>query len=1685
MTLPFQSRVVLTLAVLGACASTSSSAGHAASTSTSTHSRLSAAAAADRATESAAHKRIEEEYGRLPLAFEANAGQTDERVDFLSRGKGYTLFLTRGGGATLVLTGAGEGTPSNRLDCTQSADAIRLGTPPMPACLDAGHDGTPRSAALRLTLVGSAGPMHGEGRERLSGHVNYFTGSDRSAWRLNVPTFSRVLYPEVYRGIDVAYYGNQSELEYDFVVHPGAGPEQIRLRFEGADEVTIDPSGALRIGIAGHTIVQRPPVIYQETAGARTIVDGRYLVENDGDVVFQVARFDATRALIIDPVLIYSTFLGGSLTPSSEQGRSIAIDATGIYVTGSTPAVDFPTILQAFDTTANGSTDVFVAKLNPAGSGLEYGTYLGGTSDDLGTGIAVDAAGSAYVTGSTQSTSFPTTADAFDTTANGGSDVFVVKLNPTGSTLDYGTYLGASSFEQGAGIAVDAAGSAYVTGFTLSTSFPTTPGGFDTTFAGTQDVFVAKLHPAGTSLEYGTYLGGSSSDAGTGIAVDAAGSAYVTGSTSSADFPTTAGAFDTIANGSNDVFVTKLSPAGSALEYGTYLGGNSSDLGTAIAVDAAGSAHVTGSTLSGNFPTTAGAFDTIASGANDVFVAKLHPTGTSLEYGTYLGGSSSDAGTGIAVDAAGSAYVTGSTISADFPTTAGAFDTIANGANDVFVTKLNAAGGGLEYGTYLGGSSDDRSIGIAVDAAGRAYVTGFTGSADFPTTAGAFDSSWNGSVDVLVAALSATGSRLALGTFVGGNVAGGNDVALAIDVDDLGQAYVTGYTQSVDFPTTFGAFDATLNGSTDVFVVKLNADGSSMEYGTYLGGDGTNAGLGLAVDALGSVYVTGFTQSTSFPTTAGAFDTVFGGTQDVFVAKLGPTGSLDYGTYLGGSSFEQGSGIAVDSAGSAYVTGYTQSLGFPTTAGAFDTTSNGSSDVFVTKLNPTGSGLEYGTYLGGTSDDLGTGIAVDATGSAYVTGLTQSTGFPTTAGAFDTTSNGGSDVFVAKLSLTGSSLDYGTYLGGSSSELGGGIAVDAARSAYVTGSTTSTSFPTTAGAFATTSNGGSDVFVAKLNATGSGLEYATYLGGTSDDLGTGIAVDAAGSAYVTGSTTSTSFPTTADAFDATANGGSDVFVAKLSPAGSGLTHGTYLGGLASDMGYAIAVDAAGSAYVTGTTNSTSFPTTAGTFDTSYNAGQDAFVVKLGDPDADSDGVPDSVDNCSLVDNPDQADADADGIGDVCDPTPTGPLTPVIDFGPAPAPTYLGGDFAVSATTTNTDTSTLTYGVVSGPCAVVDTSAGTFSTTGAGTCRIEASGAATANFVAASAQQDVAIAKAGAAVTLSGLTQTYTGSPLSPSAATTPSGLSVDWTNAPQTNVGSYAITATVNDPDYQGAASGTFVINAPSSALSVTVRSPAGGEQPVKSVPFTIRWTATGKDDLNPSSFDVALSRNGGSMFRNIAGCTNLSGALRSCNWTPTTTSSGARIRITARGSDGASVVDQSNAPFAIVAPKVRVVNPVASASWLVGTAQTLRWVHNLGAASVVKIELSRDEGDSWRTLAASVPNSSATDGTFNWVVTGPPTTEAKVRVTRLAGPAGEISSGQFSDNSMYPSRVSVPPTAARMRGREETSNSAVSGRSATFKILTSIRRKSMKRPRDGDATLESCPPGTICSKPGRRKQDY
>src|ERR1700682_728726 len=625
---------------------------------------------------------VSESYGKLPLSFEANVGQTSSQVKFLSRGQGYTLFLTPSGEAVLALR---KSVPKR--DPLKPTALVSMPAPPIP-------DATGPLAIVRMKLVGANAKPRVEALDELSGKANYLIGNDRKKWRTNVPLYAKVRYREVYPGVDLVYYGNQRQLEHDFIVAPGADPRSITLNLAGAEKLSLDPQGALVLAVKDGELRMDKPRIYQEVDGARREISGGYVLKSAYQVGFQIAAYDATRLLIIDPTLFYSTYLGGN---STDVGQGIAVDAAGnAYVTGYTTSINFPTTVGTFQTANGGSYDAFVTKLNPTGTApLVYSTYLGGSNFDLGYGIAVDNLGNAYVTGYTCSSNFPTTPLAFQTALQSFCDAFVTKLNPAGSAPLYSTYLGGNSADFGQGIAVDSTGSAYVTGYTYSSNFPTTPGAFQTTFAGGYHAFVTKLNPTGTApLVYSTYLGGNSTDVGQGIAVDSAGNAYVTGVTCSTNFPTTPGAFQTAnaSGGCTDAFVTKLNPVGSApLVYSTYLGGFSADYGQGIVVDSTGSAYVTGYTNSSNFPTTLGAFQAANQGGFAAFVTALNPLRPAIfVYSTYLGGSNLDYGQGIAVDSTGSAYVTGYTDSSNFPTTPGAFQTAnaSGGCCDAFVAKI-------------------------------------------------------------------------------------------------------------------------------------------------------------------------------------------------------------------------------------------------------------------------------------------------------------------------------------------------------------------------------------------------------------------------------------------------------------------------------------------------------------------------------------------------------------------------------------------------------------------------------------------------------------------------------------------------------------------------------------------------------------------------------------------------------------------------------------------------------------------------------------------------------------------------------------------------------------------------------------------------------------------------------------
>jgi hypothetical protein len=692
-----------------------------------------------------------------------------------------------------------------------------------------------RTAALAVRFEGAT-TVAPAGLDRQTTLFNYFVG-DQANWRSEVTTFAAVGYAGLYQGIDLEVSGDSAFLKYAFHVAPGADWRQIGVTYAGAaGPLETNAAGDLVIHTVAGDLVDRAPVAWQEIGGRRVGVAVTYQLLDADTVGFAVSGdVDPSAELVIDPVLRWATYLGGSGAGFGDDfGYGIAVDAAGnIYVAGSTEAAGWATA-GAYDTTFDGdkpygADQAVVVKLDSTGSSVLYATYLGGGTGDIAYAIAVDAAGNAYVTGITGYANWAT-AGAYDTTYNGGNefsgDIFVAKLDPTGSSLLYATYLGGSNWDMGYGIAVDAAGNAYVTGYTDSAGWATA-GAYDTTHNGNDDAFVAKLDPTGSSLLYATYLGGSNGDRGHSIAADAAGNAYITGCTASAGLAT-AGAYDTTYGGDGDVFVAKFSPTGSSLLYATYLGGSNRDAGNGIAVDSAGNAYVTGYTESAGWA-TAGAYDTMYGGDRDAFVAKFSPTGSSLVYSTYLGGSDGDTGYGIAVDSAGNAYVAGWTGSASLAT-AGAYDATYNGEGDVLLAMLSPAGSSLIYATYLGGSGTDDGYGVAVDTAGNAYVTGRTYSAGW-ATAGAYDTTYGGDLvdgsDVFVAAFSYAGSFGAVSidnvTLLEGN-SGTIDFVFTVSLSAVSDESISVNYSTADYTAAPGTLTFNPGETSKTITVKVNGD---------------------------------------------------------------------------------------------------------------------------------------------------------------------------------------------------------------------------------------------------------------------------------------------------------------------------------------------------------------------------------------------------------------------------------------------------------------------------------------------------------------------------------------------------------------------------------------------------------------------------------------------------------------------------------------------------------------------------------------------------------------------------------------------------------------------------------------------------------------------------------------------
>jgi hypothetical protein len=679
-----------------------------------------------------------------PLSFEENRGQAGRQARFVSRGPGFTLALSPTQALISVAQGGREATPARR-------------------------------ASIRLRLENANRTPRLAGVEKQRGIVNYFLGNDPKQWRTRIPTFAKVKYESVYPGIDLVYHGTQGSLEYDFNVAPGADPNQIRLSTSGAEKVELSPMGDLLLHLPGGTVTQRKPVADPQIDGRRVEVAARFTLDPSSVIrhpspnhagfrdasritddasqsairnprsaiaSFQLARYDATRPLVIDPVLAFSTYFGGS---ADDQVQRITVDSSGCaYVVGKTQSTDFGTVAP-YDDSNGGSYDAFVAKLSADATYFVYSTYLGGSGSDIGNGIAVDSSGSAHVTGTTASSDYPTTSGAYDTSHNTNNDVFVTKLSADGSALGYSTFIGGASDDQGLAIAVGSDGAAYLTGRTSSSGYPRV-NPFDNSLSGT-DAFATKLAAGGASITYSTLLGGTSTEQGNAIAVDASGYAYLTGWTLSASMPLQ-NSYDGTANGQSDAWVIKVNPAGNTLRYSTYLGAEKSDSGNGIAVDSSGVAYVTGYTtatdLFPRFPTVNAYQSAIASisGGTDAFVASFSSDGWNLTYSTFLGGSGNDVANDITLGSDGSMYVTGKTASSDFPTL-NAFQGSLSGGQDAFATRIASGGASLKYSSYLGGTGTDEGLGIAVDASANTYVGGLTTSDDLSLVA-ALDSTRGG-----------------------------------------------------------------------------------------------------------------------------------------------------------------------------------------------------------------------------------------------------------------------------------------------------------------------------------------------------------------------------------------------------------------------------------------------------------------------------------------------------------------------------------------------------------------------------------------------------------------------------------------------------------------------------------------------------------------------------------------------------------------------------------------------------------------------------------------------------------------------------------------------------------------------------------------------------------------------------
>jgi len=810
-----------------------------------------------------AQDRVRASYAALPLAFEANQGQADPQVKYVARGSGYRLFLTS---RQAIMTLPSRGRQSEVRDMLMNK---RRGAARVKALLkNRALNGQKASsmAVVRMNLLGANPQSQLVAEDRQPGIVNYFRGNDPSKWQSNVALYGRVNYRNVYPGIDLAFHGASQQLEFDYLVSPGASAAPIALSFEGAQSVRADETGDLVLATSAGPVQLHKPVAYQSKNGARQEVAARFVMTGKNRVAFELGAYDHTRELVIDPTVTYSTLFGGDF---ADYGISIAVDASGnSYVAGATDSDAIPGFVTP---TNNESFDTFVTKINAAGA-LQFTTEFGGSGDDFPGGIAIDSAG-IYVSGTTDSSDFPVTVGQMTFlggVSDGNNDAYAVKLALTGS-LTWGTYIAGSDSDSGLAVAVDSGHNVYVVGETFSNDLGGAAGGVNPlpngsavnlgTNSGDDDGYIVKLNSAGTAYSLVSYIGGSNGDLATGVALDGSGNIYVAGETISADLPVTAGVVQSqcgtdgtcnagAAGPQDDAFVASIAANLSNYNYVTYYGGSGVDDAFALAADAGGNAFITGTTSSSNFPLGGGTpFQSTLGGVTNAFLVELNSGGTAATYGTYLGGTSSDYGLGIVVDGSDNAYVTGQTSSSNFPTL-NPTQAALSGNSDAFLTVFGLSQGQVLFSTYLGGGGDEDQLegSVGLDSTQNIYVTGDTDSGNgatvvFPTTAGALDGTYGG------------------GTCI--NSGGANVPCTDAFVTAYGPATAPDFTITA---TTPAAVSAGSSGSSTVTLTALNAYNLPVTLACAVTGTGSPAPSCSASGAFSTNPVT--------PTSGGATSTV-------------------------------------------------------------------------------------------------------------------------------------------------------------------------------------------------------------------------------------------------------------------------------------------------------------------------------------------------------------------------------------------------------------------------------------------------------------------------------------------------------------------------------------------------------------------------------------------------------------------------------------------------------------------------------------------------------------------------------------------------------------------------------------------------------------------------------------------